>query len=831
MRILTRLSAPGLAAALCLAAAWSWAAVPAPKDHFGFTPGDDYKLANYTEISSYFQKLAQASDRIRLVEFGKTTNGRPMLLALISSPENLKNAERHRDISRRLALGQPSPEEARRLAEEGKAIVWIDSGLHATEVAPAQHAPELAWRMVTDEGAEAQRIRRNVILLQVPVINPDGLDMVVEWYRRNVGTQYEMARLPWLYQKYSGHDNNRDYFMLNLQEARNVSRLLFREWFPQIVYNQHQTAPFPARIFLPPYGDPLNPNIAPAVMAGINQIGSAMSERFARENKPGGISFSGFDAWWDGGLRSVPAFHNMHGILTETAGYGYATPHEYKKGDLPERFTSGLPTREPTVFYPLPWQGGMWRLRDAVEYMLTADFAILDLASSRPAHYLLKAYEMARANIGAGRNGTPYAYIVPPDQWDASSAVEMLRRLSASGIDVYRARTKFQAGGKSYPEGTWVLPAAQAFRGYLMDLLEPQKYPELRSGASGPTKRPYDIAGWTLSMQMGVTVDRVDAPFECALEPAAAIDAPAPVLDHRQNASFLAVADAMGRGEKVRWTVDGAFVTGDGAKAAYELKRPRVALYEPWTGNIDTGWTQWLLDYYRIPYTLIHNPDVKKGGLRERFDSLILASQSSESILHGVREGERGGRSDETEQQRPEFTGGIEVEGLHEIERFVKDGGTLLAFDDATELPVAFFGLPVRNVLRSSSASQASGFYSPGSLLRANIEYGDPIAAGMPKGTAVFSEGGYAFEITLLPEYNKGERETRSVVRYAAADLLASGWVSGEKAVLGKSILVDARHGRGRVVLFGFRPQFRGQPFGTFKLVLNAIYLASAAEL
>jgi hypothetical protein len=771
--------------ALGLLAVTSWAAVPAPKEHFGFTPGDDYKLADYTQIRSYFQKLAESSDRIRLVDFGRTSNGKPMLLAFISSAENLKELERYREISRRLALGEAVPEEARRLASEGKAIVWIDSGLHASEVAPAQHAPELAWRMVSEESDEVRRIRQNVILLQVPVINPDGLDMVAEWYRRNVGTPYELARLPWLYQKYAGHDNNRDWFMLNLEETRNVSRVLFREWFPQIVYNQHQSAPFPARIFVPPYADPLNPNIPAAVMEGVNQIGSAISERLARENKPGAISFVAFDAWWDGGLRSVPSFHNMHGVLTETAGYGYATPHEYKNSELPDRFPNGLPTREPTVFYPLPWQGGLWRLRDAVDYLLTSDFAVLDLAAARSSHFLLKAYELARAAMEAGRKGNPYAYVLPPEQRDRSNAIEMLRRLAASGVRVERARAKFQAGSKTYPEGTWVLPAAQPFRAYLVDLLEPQKYPELRAGSTGPTRRPYDIAGWTLSMQMGVSVDRVDAPFEAALD-----------------------------------------AVGEIAPAARDAKptRSRVALYEPYTANIDTGWTEWLLDEYRIPYTLLRNAEVRKGGLHARFDSLILASQSATSILHGARPGEK---SEAAPLQRPEYTGGIGIEGLHQIETFVREGGTLIAFDQAAELPIQFFPLPVRNV--GARGLSDTGFYCPGSLVRVTVDTENPLAAGMPKDAIAFSEGGHAWEITLLPDYNQGERETRSVVEYAKENLLASGWVSGEKPVLGKSVLIDARYGRGRVVLFGFRPQFRGQSFGTFKLILNAISLVTPA--
>jgi len=831
-----------------------WAGVPAPKEILGFAPGDDYKLADYSQISGYFKALERASDRIRLVEFGKSSLGKPLLMAFISAPENLKNLERYRQISRRLALAAAEPAEARRLAQEGKAIVWIDSGLHASEVAPAQHSPELAYRLLTQEDEETRRIRQSVILLQVPVMNPDGLDWVVEWYRKNVGTPHELARLPWLYQKYAGHDNNRDWFMLNLEETRHVTRLLFREWFPQIVYNQHQTAPFPARIFIPPYADPLNPSIPAAVMQGINLIGAAMGERFAREDKPGAIANVGFDAWWSGGLRSVPAFHNMHGILTETAGYIYGTPRTYQSGEFPERFANGMPTREPSVFYPRPWLGGKWGVRDAIEYMLTADFAILDLASARSAHFLLKAYETARAQMEAGRKGKPYAYIVSPEQWDRSSAQEMLRRLVVAGVEVRRARGGFQAGGKSYPAGTHVLLAGQPFRGYLMDLLEPQKYPELRAGTSGPTRRPYDIAGWTLSMQMGVAVERADEPFEADLELVEDLEPPASSLDHRENASFLATADLLERGTKVRWAADGAILVEGRApaeafaKAAYELRRPRVALYEPWTANMDTGWTQWLLDYYKVPHALIHNDDFQKPDLRARFDTIILASQGASSILHGIRPGERAGGREAglvdaaKSQPRPEHVGGIGLPGLAHLDEFARSGGTLVALDSATELPIQFFPLAVRNTLRPAAGggppetagapeTSAPSFYCPGSLLRITVDATHPLAFGMPKEAIAFSQGGQAYQIALLEEYNQGDRQIRSVARYATANLLASGWVSGERAVLGRHILLEARHGKGRVVLFGFAPQFRGQPFGTFKFLLNAVYLGSAQAL
>ncbi len=779
-----------------IAAATLTAAVPTPKEHFGFTPGDDYKLANFTEVSGYFQKLAGASDRIKLVEFGKSSEGRATYVAFISSAENLKKLDHYREINRKLALGLATPEEARRLAAEGKAIVWIDSGLHATEVAPVQQAPHLAYRMLTDESEEVRRIRDKVILMQVPVINPDGLDMVAAWYRKNVGTPHETASLPWLYQKYAGHDNNRDWFMFNLPETRNVGRLLFTEWFPHIVYNQHQIAPFPARIFIPPYAEPLNPHIPAPVMEGINLIGAAMKERFAREDKAGAISYISFDAWWNGGLRSAPAFHNMHGILTETALYQYATPKVYKPSEIPERFSTGIPAKEPTVLYQRPWLGGRWALMDAVEYMLTADFAILDLAASRPQHYLMKAWEMAAAQIEKGRKGGPFAYVVPAAQADGYAAREMLRRLQHGGIDVRRASAPFAVNGKTYAKDDYILLAAQPFRGYLVDLMEPQKYPEIRSGTTGPTKRPYDLAGWTLPYQMGVQFDRLDQPVEFASESLPLLaQSPAP-------ASWLPEA----------------------GKA-----KPRVAIYEPYSANMDAGWTAWVLDNFQVQHTPVHNEEIRAGNLRARYDAIILAQQSMSSILHGTRQGEGSGRGDWQNMgevnnlQRPEFTGGIGLAGARHLQEFVEQGGTLLAFDSATELPLALFPIGARGVLRGGEGD-SGGWYCPGSILRITTDPAHPVAAGMPKDAYATMTGGQAFEISVLPGFNQGEREVKAVAWYAKKDLLASGWLSGERAVAGKAAVVDARLGKGRVVLYGFRPQFRGQSFGTFRLMLNALY-------
>jgi hypothetical protein len=441
---------------------------------------------------------------------------------------------------------------------------------------------------------------------------------------------------------------------------------------------------------------------------------------------------------------------------------------------------------------------------------------------------------MARENIDAGKRGKPYAYLVPPDQWDESAGVEMLRRLQMGGLEVQRAKAPFKAGGASYPPGTWVLLAGQPFRPYLVDLMEPQRYPELRSGTNGPTKQPYDVAGWTLPMQMGVKVARIDEPFTAELAVAEALPEPEPSLDHRSNTAFLTIATALERNEPIRWSEKGALLRANDpgfGEAAWEIKTPRLALYQPWAPNMDAGWTQWLLDRYKVPYTTIRNAEVGKGGLRQRFDTVIFAAQSVNSILHGYREGESNGREKKENNalQRPEFTGGIGLKGAAALEEFVRGGGTLIAFDEAAELPVDLFPLPLRSL--ATRAGGNAGYYSPGSILRIKVDPKHPVAFGMPAEAFAFQSGGQAWEIALAPDYAKETNRVRPIATYADRDLLASGWVSGERAVLGKLIATEVAFGDGRVILFGFSPQFRAQPFGTFKLVLNAVYWASAKRL
>ncbi len=753
------------------------------------------------------------------------------MMAFISSPQNLAKLNAIRANQRRMALGEMDEAEARAIAAQAPAVVWIDTAMHSNETMPGQVSPLIAHRLLSENDAEIQRILDHVVLLLVPTINPDGMQHVNEWYRKNAGTEYELAPYPGLYQRYAGHDNNRDWYMLNLAETRNAAKVLFEEWFPHIVYNQHQAPPFPARIFIPPYAEPLNPNIPPAVMEGINLIGLAMRERLAVEGKPGAISYFGFDGWWNGGLRSTPAFHNMHGILTETSGFLYATPFDYDPASLPKTFGNGIPTEKPSIFYTDPWKGGRWSNTDGVAYNLATSFAILNLAASMPGHWSLKAWRIAKDQIAAGELGSPYAYVIPSTQWDPSSAQELVRRLQMNGVKVEQAPAAFRADGVEYPAGSYIVRAAQPFRGYLMDLFEPHRYPEIRLNG-GPVKEPYDSSGYTLALQMGVTVARVNDRFLAEAAALPQLQPPGVTWDRRHNASFISVAEALKQGVEVGMAADGAWLHGQASNdAAYALRTPRVGVYEPYRSSMDGGWTQWLLDYYQVPHEALRNEGIRQGKLRERFDAIVIASQPVSAILHGYEAGvptySGAGAAAQAmaarSLQRPEYTGGVGLEGVLALREFVEQGGTLLTFGAATALPIEMFPIPVSNT------AARGGFRAPGAVVRIHVRNENLLAAGMPAETHAFLDGAYAFESRKLKS-GEAPATVRAIASYADKDLLASGWIRGEGAIAGKDAVTEVSFGKGRVLLFGIRPQFRGQTFATFKLILNSLYMASATK-
>ncbi|RLA31412.1 MAG: peptidase M14 [Gammaproteobacteria bacterium] len=870
---------------------------------FGFEPGDDYKLASYEQMEVYYRQLAQESDRVQLREIGKTPLGRNLYLLTISSVENLANLEKYRSISEQLARGRIDSETAAALAVEGKAVVWIDGGLHATEVAHGQMTSLLAHRVATEESAEMQQIRDNVIFLLMPVMNPDGLEIVRKWYESQLGTAYEQTTPPELYHHYVGHDNNRDFFMNNMPESKAVANVVYNEWYPQIIYNQHQSSPGYARIVLPPYSDPLNPTIHPGVTTGLNEVGSAMANRFALKGMSGAIADVGFSMWWNGGMRTVPYFHNMIGILTET-GHDSASPRFYDPKVFPKTLAvranpsgvgitvdeeaSGVP--DARVLYPNPWKGGESHFRDPVNFMITGSIAVLRTASDSRVKWLTNIHRMGQDAIAAGRTGTRY-YIIPAQQRQSGEARNLVNLLLEGGIEIDRATESFRAGGNRYSAGSFIINAAQAFRPYVVDLLEKQTYPDTRLDPAGAIKPPYDIAGWTLPMQMGVAVDfiREDVDVDSvrisgqAHTPVGDIRGSSRfgyALSHESNASIKAVNRLLADGESVYWSNEsfragrtsfaaGTFViesTGDQTAERVEalatefgidfvglnsspaddlskLRLPKVGLYKSYVAFMDEGWTRWLLEDYGFDLVSLSDGDIQSGDL-SGLDAIVLPHPDARVFFRDnvgkILTGHPPGTMPD------EFTGGLGLAGAYALQRFAKDGGTVVTFGDASEFAIGQFGLPIRNIV---SGASGQNFSIPGSLIRATVDTSDPLAYGMADEVAVNFVRGAAYDVLgqagcvddLLnqrhcKEVTRGgrplvEKETvsrfESIVNYAEEDLLMSGWALGTEHIASKSAMARVPHGEGEVILFGFRPQFRGQPRGTYKLIFNALHAAT----
>jgi hypothetical protein len=858
---------------VALLAASAAAQVTTPKDFLGFTPGDDYKLANYKKSFAYFKKIAGETRRMKLFEVGKSAMGETMLLAVISSEENLAKLDRLKEIARLLAGGRGlTDEQARALAKEGRAMVWIDGGMHASEVGHAQHMIDLGYDMVAREDEEYRKIRDRVVLLLVPSINPDGQNMVADWFNSHYGTPREGTPMPWLYQKYAGHDNNRDWYMLNLPETRNMTRLLYHEYFPQIVYNHHQTAPFPARIFIPPNADPMNPNIPPLVIRGLNLVGTAMHARFEAEGKSGVVSQATFSSWWNGGMRTAPYFHNVIGILTETA---HASPYPANYKLTPDQM-------EHSGWYPNPYRGGPWRFKDTLDYMNTASMGLLNIAADLAEMWQYNMYLLAKRAIQQGETEPPYGFIFPMNGRDPNTAADFLSRMLMSGLEVHKAKSAFTYDGVTYPEGTPVILASQAYRPHLMDMTRPQNHPMRLQYPGGPPVRPYDIAGWTLAEQMGVKniqmMTKPSADLMAKLERVQAIAPPkasiaggragargAYLLPNDRNVAIKATNRLLASGQRVYWLKEEASIggksfpagtvvvpSGQGAHEAVSkivdelripataveslgevsslsLSRLRVGTYDPYGGNMPQGWTQYILEQFDFDHVPVINPDIRTGNLKNKVDVLIMTTRPNiedrraggRFAQGGLGTGFLGGP--EPRELAPEVAArlqGIGKAGLDNLASFVRDGGVLIALQNASDMIENLFKLPIRD------ATKGSNFYSPGSVFRAYVDTNHPFGWGMPSEATLYFDNGVAWEADLsFPSVSQGG----AFVRYPESNPLVSGWIINDEVIHNRSAAVEFRIGAGRVALFGFDVVFRGQPHLGFKLLFNAIH-TSAAE-
>jgi hypothetical protein len=745
------------------------AQIASPSEFLKMKVGADKTLADYRQIRTYFDALDKASPRVELEVLGKTVLGEEMFMAVISSEENIRNKARLRKISKQLADPRGlSDADVEKLTRDGKAVVLVTCNIHATEIASSQMAMEWAHALATANDAETKRRLDNVVLLLVPSLNPDGQIMVTDYYRKYAGTKYEGGRLPWLYHHYVGHDNNRDWYMLTQPETRAMSRAIYHGWSPQLFVDEHQMGSEGPRMFIPPFADPLDPDVHPLIWREVNMVGSNMALRLEQANKSGLIYGYQFDAYWIGGTRNTGWWKNITGLLLEVASARIASPVYIEPNEL-RGGVKGLVDYKATINHPNPWKGGWWRLRDIMDYERIASDALIELAANYR-HDLLRNV-VTRARAAVAHNAPRDAYRIPKEQRDWPTAQHLAWLMQEHNVEVRQAAN-----------GDYWIPLAQPYAKFISEMMEPQRYPEVRLQPGRDILRPYDVATWTLPLQMGVRVER----------------APLPDGTTRVTETIApATKEVIARGRKL-------------------ARMPRVATFKSWAASMDEGWTRWLLDTYGVPVKVLSPQEMQKGVTG--FDAVILPDIHKEVIAAGRRRaGAEGMRYEE--EMPAEYSGGLGSPGAEALRKFVDAGGTLIAFGDSCEYVIEEFNVPVRNALASVGSADYS---NPGSLVRLNLRADHPVTQGMPAQTPAFLDSAMAFE-TTAPASNM-QRWVLASYPEEAEDILLSGWIHGADRLARKAAAVAVTYGKGKIVLFGFRPQHRGQTHATFPLLFNALW-------
>ncbi len=916
------------------------------KELIGFTIGDDYHMANYTQISALMLKWATESDRLKVVSIGNTEEGRPQYMAIITSPANQAKLAHYKEISQKMAHAEISPAEAAQFAKEGKAVVWIDGGLHATETVNSQSLAEMIYQMVSRTDEETMRFLDDVVLL-MPVPNPDGVELVANWYMREPDeTKRTFATLPRLYNKYIGHDNNRDSITMNMKETINQNRVLFVDWNPQIMHNVHQSGPPGSVIFIPPFRDPFNYDVDAMIPIGIEQLGVAMQARLVGKGMGGSATRTAapYSTWWNGGMRTANYFRNQIGLLTEIIG-----------GPTPSAIPFILDKQLPRGDWPLPIAPQVWHYRQSIDYMVEVERAVVDYASRNREPLLMNIYLMGRRSIergshdnwtitpariaavaeaaksltgadmlGRGRGGrggggaaaggdgaavvgggqfaTPLptalydkvlhdpaardarGYIITTDQDDFPTAVKFVNVLLKGGVTVEKATAAFQVAGKSYPAGSYVVMAAQAYRPAVLDSFEPQVHPMDFAYPGGPPLRPYDITGWTLAVQMGVKFDRVydgfTGPFErlgfdmqkpMPVAVATISGTPAGYLiSHKENDSFILMNRLLKANADVYWLKDEQTVNGKGlgtgtifVKAApqvlpilqrgaqelgiasyavaqkpsgdaMKMKPIRIGLVDVYGGSMPSGWLRWILEQYEFPFEVVFPQVLDAGNLRANFDVIVFAS-GTYAEGRGGRPGGFPGRAGPSPDDIPEefrsMLGSVTAsKSVPPLKTFVEEGGTVMAIGSSATIGQAM-GLPVKDHLVEKGPDGTEHhlppdkFYVPGSVLHANFDNKDPLAYGMPEHGFAFYDDSPTFD----PPTGTAVHANR-VAWFSGKTPLYSGWAVGQEYLDGGELATEASVGKGKLVLIALETTFRATPHANFKLFFNGLYFGSATE-
>lgn len=770
------------------------ASVPSPSSFLGFNPGDDRTIADWNQITKYFELLDKASDRIAVQRIGTTTLNRPLIVAVISAPENLSRLDKIKALQRKLSdpRSVQSEAEQRSLMRDGKAVVAISCSIHSTEIVASQMSMQLAYDLAVSQDTDTQAILQETILLLIPSANPDGIDIVANWYRKTLNTSFEGTEPPELYHHYAGHDNNRDWFMLNLRETQHITRLFWKEWFPHIVYDVHQMGQNTARFFIPPFYDPFNPEIDPSLVRYVGAIGHKIAADLQSASYKGVITNAIFDMWWHGGFRTAPYYHNSIGVLSEAASARLMSPTTITGQQLARTTSRGMPSAlQPAMNFPDPWPGGLWRPKDILGMEMVASRAVLEFAAKNRRKLLENFERLNRSSVArAPAQGEAVAYLIPAGQANEEAISKLISTLIAQNVEIHRLDRELHVSFVEEPShfgevpaGSFMIFVNQPARANVRTLFETQVYPE-RKTATGEIERPYDVAGWTLPLQMGIETQRI-----------------ANIQEQPSQRRFTLIQDIA--------LVRRGFGLSEQRAPDLRVASPispdiRIGVYKSWRPAADEGWTRFVLDTFSIKYRSLSDQELRTiPRLADRFDAIIIPSQDIKVLLNGNAAG----------SLPEEYVGGMGKQGVENLRKFVEAGGTLICLDAATDLAIKSFNLPIRNVVAGLKSPE---FFCPGSILAIETDPSHSVMRRQPPRMDAYFINSSAFEVT-------DSDRVRVIARYARSDLLRSGFLRGGDRIAGKVALAEVQLGKGRIILFGFRPQHRGQTWGTFPLLFNAL--------
>jgi hypothetical protein len=842
-----------------------------PASYYGFTPGDDRKLITYEELVSYLKILDAASGKMSIEQIGQSEMGKPMYLVFISSEANIRKLDRLKEINRELALNHNlSPAEQKNLVDEGKVFFLFTLSMHSNEVAPSQSAPLIAHELITSEDPKILNILENTVYMMVPSHNPDGMNMIVEHYKSNLGTKYEGSSMPGVYHKYVGHNINRDFITLLQSENKAIAKVYSTEWYPQVMVEKHQMGSGGPRYFVSPPHDPVSENIQPGIWNWMRIFGSRSLTEMTNAGLKGVSVNYLFDNYWPG-ATSTSNWKGVISMLSEAASVDIASPIYIEPNELSVS-GKGLAEYKISINMPAPWSGGWWHLSDIVEYERVNTISYLNTAALHKDEILRFRNDLTKKEVERGFNEAPFYYVLPLEQHDQSELAALVNLLHQHGVQSFRLTEKKLLNNRLFNEGDIIIPLAQPFRAFIKEVMEAQKFPVRNYTTGGPMIRPYDITTWSLPLHKGVEAVEINQKTEIAASMLTQIEFPfsfveaqtkpnisAVIFNGNNNESFLAAFKAIKMGMNVfrlkedleyngRKYPAGSFMidynknlddlTKDlmvppvileekiGVKRV-GVKLPRIALIESWFHDMDAGWTRHLFDTYQISYKVLRPSDLQSANLAKDFDLIIFPDQAK-SVLFDGRYGQTGNYA--PPRYSPEYAKGMEQKGLNNLLGFVQKGGKVISWGTSTELfmgNLSFedekgikeeFRLPVRNIADELSRG---GLDMTGSLMRIKLMKNHPLTLGMQDETGIFHRGNPVFA-TSFPYM---DMDRRVIGSFAEENILMSGFSENEKLLAGKPALVWLKKGQGQIILFAFAPQFRGSTPATFKLLFNGILM------